>query len=271
MTVVTTNTPTFDWSNVAGATGYTLQIATDAAFTQSLIEVDVAASTHTPAAPLADDLYYWRVKATAGADESLWSAVWKVTVDAIEDVEFLVYLPMIVDVAVQNGDFEQGSGVGWTEDSTHDFQLVLDEFDGNLLTPHSGNWAVWLGGYPDETSIISQWVPVTSGRPFLTFYHIMASTEDTCGGDFASVSVNGAVVEALNLCEATETAGWVKETLNLSAYTGQAVLLQFAADLNGTLNSNWFIDDVAFAASAAAAGEAAPSGLPTRVDAPRGE
>ena len=93
---VTTATPEFEWSAVSGADGYVLQIATDAAFTQNLMEEDVTGASFTPAAALADDTYYWRVKTVSGADESPWSEVWSVTVDAVEDVEYLLYLPMIV-------------------------------------------------------------------------------------------------------------------------------------------------------------------------------
>jgi serine protease len=95
-TTVTTATPEFEWSPISGADGYVLQIATDAAFTQNLMEEDIASASFTPAADLADDTYYWRVKTVIGADESLWSEVWSVTVDAVEDVEYLIYLPMII-------------------------------------------------------------------------------------------------------------------------------------------------------------------------------
>ena len=51
---------------------------------------------------------------------------------------------------VSNGDFEQGA-VGWSEFSLHDEPLIVDS--ANLpITPHSGDWAAWLGGLHDEES-----------------------------------------------------------------------------------------------------------------------
>jgi hypothetical protein len=125
-----------------------------------------------------------------------------------------------------------------------------------------------MGGGNDEIAVLSQQVTVNAGAPFLTYYHIIGSADD-CGFDFAEVDVNGTAVKEYDLCDANETGGWVQQSVNLAAYAGQSILLEFVIETDSAANSNWFIDDVAFAASAAAAGPADPSAAPAQADAPR--
>lgn len=70
--------------------------------------------------------------------------------------------------------------------------------------------------------------------------------------------INGGVVNSYNLCTATNTSGWVKHVVNLSAYVGQSVALQIRATTNGALNSNLFIDDVVFQPTGALVNSASP-------------
>jgi len=123
------------------------------------------------------------------------------------------------------------------------------------VTPHGGSWAVWLGGVLNETAYIQQQVTVSAGCPYLTFYHWIASADD-CGYDYGFTRINGATVDTVNLCSSKDTGGWVQNTINLSAYAGQTVTLQIRATTDGSLNSNWFVDDVSFqkTASASASG-----------------
>lgn len=72
--------PTLEWSRVSDQSGvrYSLQLATSADFsTGSLIAsvADLADTSYTPAEALSNGSYYWRVKATDGADnDGGWSA-----------------------------------------------------------------------------------------------------------------------------------------------------------------------------------------------------
>ena len=79
----------------------------------------------------------------------------------------------------------------------------------------------------------------------MTFYHWIAS-QDICGFDEGSVRINGTVVRTYQLCEIRNTSGWVVDSIDLSAYGGQTVTLQIRTETDGSLNSNWFIDDVSF-------------------------
>jgi hypothetical protein len=166
------------------------------------------------------------------------------------------YLPIVLKNSsgggdgggIVNGDFENGP-TGWVEYSTHGWDLIVTSFPGSI-TPRSGSWAVWLGGDYNDISYIQQQVTVPAGSPYLAYWHWIAS-EDVCGWDYGGVIVNDTTVEDVyDLCISTNTGGWVKHVVNLSAYTGQSVSLQIRAETDGSLNSNLVVDDVAFQASA---------------------
>ncbi len=161
---------------------------------------------------------------------------------------------------VPNGDFEQGPTV-WTEFSLKGWLLILpaDKLpDG--VSPHSEQWATWLGGDDDEVSYIEQWLLIPAAAPYLTYWHWIASN-DACGYDLAGVVVNGTeVADVYSLCGANNTGGWVKHSADLSAWAGQAVPVQIRAETDGTLLSNLFVDDVSFSASPAPPAAANPSG-----------
>jgi C1A family cysteine protease/predicted secreted protein len=162
-----------------------------------------------------------------------------------------VFLPIMMRTSssggLVNGDFESGP-VAWVEYSSNGWDLILPN-SSLPVAPHGGSWAVWLGGDDDEISSIQQQVVVPAGSPYLAYWHWIAS-EDVCGYDFGGVVINSTVVDVYNLCSSTNTGGWVKHVVNLSAYAGQSVSLQIRAETDPSLNSNLFVDDVSFQANA---------------------
>ncbi len=67
--------PAFQWSNT-GATDYTLQVATDAAFTNIVFTTTVTGTTATPGTDLASDtIHYWRVRSNNACGSSAFSTV----------------------------------------------------------------------------------------------------------------------------------------------------------------------------------------------------
>ncbi len=161
-------------------------------------------------------------------------------------IQYTIFLPL----GVPNGDFERGA-VEWAEYSSNGWDLIVTDFPGNLPL-HSGNWAVWLGGDDNETSRIQQQITVPAIRPYLSYWHWIAS-EDDCSYDYGYVAVNGATVDSYDLCEEMKTDEWVQHTVDLRAYAGQTVALEIRAETDSSLNSNLFIDDVTFQAGAATA------------------
>ena len=145
--------------------------------------------------------------------------------------------------AIVNPGFEQGRGVGWQEVSAQGWVLIMNSGFPTGVSPHSGQWAAWLGGAHNEISYVRQSVTIPAGAPILSFWAWIASA-DACGYDFGGVLVNSTVVNQFNLCSSTATGGWVRRTVNLSAYVGQTVALQLRVETDGSLNSNLFIDDV---------------------------
>lgn len=177
-----------------------------------------------------------------------------------------VFLPLVQkpDPAASsgfvNGDFESGP-TGWTEFSANGYSLITDE-SATPVDAHGGSWLVWLGGAYDEVSYIEQQVTVPVSRPYLSYWHWIAS-QDVCGYDFAGVGINLSIdVDRYDLCDANDTGGWVQRVVNLSIFAGQTVTVQIWAATDDSLNSNLFVDDVSFQASAVARSEAPPTFTP---------
>lgn len=181
-----------------------------------------------------------------------------------------LYLPLLMNnyplppSPLVNPGFESGP-TGWTEYSGHGWDIVTNSFPVGV-TPHAGSWAAWLGGDLDDISYVQQTVTVPTATPYLAYWHWIASA-DSCGFDYGLVVINGnQVVDQYNLCTSTSTGGWAKHVVNLNAYKGQTVTLQIRAETDGSLNSNLFIDDVSFQASASAVlPPVAPGNVPTAV------
>lgn len=151
-----------------------------------------------------------------------------------------------------NGNFEQGPGKGWSESSSNGFPIIVNNFLTTGVSPHSGQWAAWLGGVYNETSVVGQSITIQSGATVLSYYYWIGSA-DICGYDFAYVKVKGNTVKSYNLCQNAGTGGWVRGSANLSAYAGQKVTVQFVVETDATNNSNFFLDDVSMGSSLAAA------------------
>jgi hypothetical protein len=166
------------------------------------------------------------------------------------DQPYDLYLPLIASgfsplPDIQNDDFELGDNGDWTVYSSGEYFLITNE---NLyLTPHSGSWLAWMGGYPGEDSRISQGVTLPSGGPvYLRFYYqVDSSGQASCTLDWMVFLVGNTQLASLGLCGASDTSDWEVGTVNLSAYAGQAITVTFqvTTSLSGA-GSAFFIDDV---------------------------
>ena len=184
----------------------------------------------------------------SGTDHSLGSSYRRQKTSGGSYSPLVVHSPSAAGVA--NGDFENGRDGSWGEFSTHDWELVVNTtVVTNTAPAHSGIWEAWLGGDDDDTSYITQSVIISAESPILSFWQWIAS-EDACGYDWAGVVVNSDTAISYTLCSDVNTYGWVIRTVDLSAYAGQTVGLQFRAETDSSLNSNLFIDDVALGALA---------------------
>ncbi|MBK9056212.1 MAG: hypothetical protein IPL78_36550 [Chloroflexi bacterium] len=87
--------PTLTWNVVSGATSYSLQVATDAGFSNVVIAVSgLAAANYTPTTSLANNTtYYWRVLASNGSGDGAYSTAFSFTTEAM--TMYYLYLPFM--------------------------------------------------------------------------------------------------------------------------------------------------------------------------------
>lgn len=147
-----------------------------------------------------------------------------------------------------NPGFESGHGVGWFEFSSNGEEIIWNPslHNGLPTNAHTGSWIAYLGDLPNEVSRVYQSIAVDPNMR-VTFWYWLNSEETTCGNDVAYVFFNGNVLQSWNLCNSTDTGGWVQGTVNISAYAGQAGYLEFylATNSNNSV-SGMLVDDVAF-------------------------
>jgi hypothetical protein len=101
-TTIADNTPSFDWDDVAGATQYRIDIATDEDFNTIVGGDLVGTSDFTVADPdaLSDGTYYWRAHVTLPLPEDPYSDVWTFTIDTEGPVAPVLVAP--ADLATVN-------------------------------------------------------------------------------------------------------------------------------------------------------------------------
>ncbi len=181
-----------------------------------------------------------------------------------------VYLPLIMKGGfsdpIINGGFESGS-TGWTEYTKNNyFQPIVTQAFVQVYNPavsaHNGTQLVWLGGSYEEVNSVSQTISIPASGPYLHYWYWIGSA-DVCGYDFFRVKLGTTTVHTKNLCQTTNTGGWVQGTLNLAAYAGSSVSLKFEVTTDDILNSNLFLDDIFFSTSSTAAPDVM---LPNGVD-----
>jgi serine protease len=265
--------PTFTWAAAANATEYEIIIGENPGLPEAIMVGHPTAPSYTFPDPLeVNTTYYWAVRAHNKAGDcdltSAWSATRTVSiVDEVVPETHTAFLPLIIDVPyvppaapLVNGDFEQGA-VAWSEYSSRGFPIITHLDDEEDMLTHGGVWAAWLGGLDNESAELTQEVTVPADQPYLAYYYLLNSG-DGCGFDSAGVMIDGAVVRSYELCDDTSMTGFERAVIDLSDYAGQTVTLGFSIATDESLVSSFFVDDVSFVSSAAAA-EAPADGAPT--------
>ncbi len=147
---------------------------------------------------------------------------------------------------LRNGDFEQGPGVAWNEQSSNDFALVVPDNELTRITPHGGTYAAWLGGGTSETSILSQTLAIRDAHVFTTlrFFYWIGSEETTCGNDTTTVVFGENELMATDLCTATDTGNWQEKIVDMTLYNGQTHDLVFTTATDEANKSDFYLDDI---------------------------
>ncbi len=183
-----------------------------------------------------------------------------------------VFLPIIgqqtakTTKALQNGNFEASTTGVWPEHTLKSAKLVLNKST-LKLTPHGGNFAVRLANLNGEVAVIEQDITIQPGNTVLKYWYWIKSDDD-CGFDYGGVVVNDVVVDKFDLCKSTSMTGWKQRSINLNAYVGQTVNLQFRAETDNLAVSVLYIDDVTFASNTEVASATAETGLTSVADLP---
>ena len=238
-----------EWQAVTGATSYVLEESRDPYFAAPT-ELYSGPATQHEVTGQREGTWHYRVRAFGPGGQSPWSNVETAVVPA------WVYFPAIFrsyePPGVRNGDFEAGL-TAWSEYSSNGFEVIVNTDSYPFLTPRTGKWLAWLGGFVNEVAWIEQEMVVPTGESYLHYWHWIWS-EDTCGFDSASVWVDDVKVDTYALCEQQNTGGYVEHVVDLAGYAGQRILLQIGVitDSRSDSDSHLYIDDVSFQADALA-------------------
>ena len=146
---------------------------------------------------------------------------------------------------VQNNGFESGA-VSWTQTSG-----VIT--NGTTSEPaHTGSWEAWLDGYGStHTDYVRQQITIPAGSTKATldfFIHIdTAETTTATAYDTLSAQVinpSGSYVTLATWSNLDAASGYVEYTLDLSAYIGQTIWINFYGKENASNQTSFVIDDV---------------------------
>lgn len=86
-----------DWSNALGASGYQIEVATDADFTQNLETLTSSTSGISLNSLTSQTQYFWHVRATAnGSQNGDWSATWNFTTGQGVSVEESISMHLVI-------------------------------------------------------------------------------------------------------------------------------------------------------------------------------
>ena len=144
---------------------------------------------------------------------------------------------------IGNGDFESGATV-WTQTSG-----VINS-DTNEPA-HGGSWKAWLDGYgSSHTDYVRQSITIPSSvsSATLSFYlHIDTAESGSTAYDTMKVQLitaSGSYVTLATYSNADAASGYALHTLDLSAYKGQTIQVNFYGVEDGSMQTSFVVDDV---------------------------
>ena len=261
-------TPTFTWGAVAGATSYSIQVATDAGFSNVVASATgVAAATWISNVALnTNTQHFWRVRATNACGDSVYSGAFSfTTVAAPGDCA----AGTTASIAYQYG-FEAGAS-GWTSSGTGDTWAIA------AANPHAGTSHYRAGDPASVTDqrLVSPAVALPTGQNpvVLKFWHVPNLEPNGAAacydGGILEVSTNGGSTwtqvanasllvgpykGAVSTCCTNPLAGlqawcgtttYMQTVADISAYAGQTAQfrIRLGSDTSVT-NPGWDVDDV---------------------------
>ncbi len=158
---------------------------------------------------------------------------------------------------VTNGTFDRGSQVGWTWiENGASFPLIYAtnplQIPGQIPPAATPSYLAWMGGGFNLDDRLSQSIQLPADYVVrLRFDYFTASAEPTCNADpnlnddRAALYVNDTLAPpAFALCRGGVSTGWTERTLDLSAFRGKKVKIEFRVQTDGNFNSNLYLDNI---------------------------
>lgn len=226
--------PTFMWNAVAGATSYTITIATDSGFQNVVDSATVQVTNYSGTTLNADTTYHWRVFASNSCGPGTTSSTLSFTTDDGSTV--------CTSVLLEPG-FEAGQGSAWSEYSSNGWPIVTADY------PRTGTYSGWLGGGNNEAADLWQApaINAAASSATLTYWYLLDSS-DLCGYDFGGVEINGTPPSGHNydLCTTTNTgSSWIEASpIDLLSLAGTSPTISFFTTTDESNGSSLFVDDV---------------------------
>jgi hypothetical protein len=258
--------PHFTWSDVPGATEYTIEIATDAGFTSIIETATVAGTSYDLTSVLVvGTTYYWRVRTenVCGTTDSTTSSFTTVSASCTTGTATSYYFE----------DFDSGAP-GWTHSAPvpPDTWVLTDTNPG----PGSGSFAYYSEdvGSPNEQHLVSPPIDLPTGEAQYTLQFLNeqnfedpTTAPNGCwdGGLLEITTDGGATWIQLNSeSDPYDGAGnngppnglnlwcgqvlgqqpWLNSIVNLDAYAGETVQFRFRNLADAAAGAEgWYIDD----------------------------
>lgn len=259
---------TFTWQAADQATSYTLQVATDAAFSNLVVnQGGISGTSYTLTSPLESDAaFYWRVMATNLCGDGAFSTAYRFTTEPLPgDCPSGTLVTIVHDT-----DFESGAS-GWIDGSIGSFHWGL-----STVRAHSVLTS-WLGVDAAEISdqrLVSPPIDLPGDQTTLTLafwnWHAFEGSAGMCtDGGALQISTDGGtswiwLPNSVMLTQPYDgtirtgvynplagkaawcgSRGWTKAVVDLSAYQGQTVQFRFRLGTSDAVGAEgWYIDDV---------------------------
>jgi hypothetical protein len=156
-----------------------------------------------------------------------------------------------------NGFFDAWPlGEGWTQlINGMPERLLYNRTETQPVDAMTAPNLAWLGGRPNQTNQLRQQQRILIPSQYetkLQFGYYIASREARCGNDWAEIRVGATAVPTpadlllrLDLCSAANTNAWRNHPpISLNAFRGRSVTVEFFTSLNGSDNSNLYLDNL---------------------------
>ncbi|HTE51196.1 MAG TPA: hypothetical protein VK698_10040 [Kofleriaceae bacterium] len=174
---------------------------------------------------------------------------------------------------LENGNFDSGAGVAWTEQSSGGLAIILeegaDEFPDTLQIPaDSGTFLAYLAGYPSAVDSLQENVTLPADATGVRLRGVrQIATSETVDQPFDNAFVEiqppgGEDAEELARFtnqDATAPGAYVEfEARANGDYRGQTVTVQVRATTDASLNTHFFFDSLVLEVETCSGSIAAP-------------